>query len=131
VPYSYPLTALVTLIAVIIYAWTGTLVARARVKYDIKAPAIAGNPDFERVFRVQANTGEQLLQFLPCLWLFAASFGDLWAAAIGVIWPIGRIVYAVGYIKAAEKRGPGFGLSVLPTVILAAGALVGIIRRFV
>jgi glutathione S-transferase len=130
VPFSFPWTALVTLLAVIIYAWTGIRVARARVKYDVKAPATTGNPDFERVYRVQANTGEQIVQFLPCLWLFAASFGDLWAAAIGIVWPIGRVVYAIGYSKAAERRGPGFGLTVLPTVVLAIGAIVGIMQRF-
>lgn len=128
-PFAFPWTALVTMIAVFVFFWTGIQVARARAKYGIKAPAISGNPDFERVFRVQANTGEQLLQFLPSLWLFAVWFGDLWAAAIGVVWPIGRIIYAITYSKAAEKRGPGFGLTVLPTLILAIGAVVGIMMR--
>ena len=128
-PYAFPWTSLVTLIALVIYGWTGTRVARARAKYDVKAPATTGHPDFERTFRVQANTGEQIVQFLPCLWLFAASFGDLWAAAIGIIWPIGRIVYAIGYSKAAEKRSLGFGLTMFPTIALAIGALVGILQR--
>ena len=130
-PYAFPWTGLVTLAAVVVYGWTGVRVAQARVRYDVKAPATTGNPDFERVFRVQANTGEQIIQFLPCLWLFAASFGDLWAAAIGVIWPIGRIVYILSYTKAAEKRGPGFGLTMLPTLFLAIGAIVGIVQRLI
>lgn len=127
---AFPWTGLVTLIAVFIFGWTGIRVARARARYGIQAPATTGNPDFERVFRVQANTAEQLLQFLPCLWLFAVYYGDLWAAAVGAVWPIGRIVYVVTYSKAAEKRGPGFGLTLLPTAVLAIGALIGIMQRF-
>jgi glutathione S-transferase len=128
-PFAFPWTALVTMAAVFVFFWTGMLVARARAKHGVQAPATTGNPDFERVFRVQANTAEQLLIFLPSLWLFAVWFGDLWAAAIGVIWPIGRILYAVAYSKAAEKRGPGFGLTALPTMVLAIGAVVGIMMR--
>jgi len=127
--FSFPWTGLVTLAAVIIYGWTGIRVARARARYKIAPPAVTGDPNFERTFRVQANTGEQIVQFLPCLWLFAMSFGDLWAAAIGVVWPIGRILYVVGYSRAAEKRGPGFFLTVLPTLALAIGAIFGIAQR--
>ena len=130
-PFHFVWTALVTMISVFIYAWMGMRVARARMTYDIKVPATTGNPDFERIFRVQANTGEQLLQFLPGLWLFAIWFGDLWAAAIGVFWPIGRIIYAIGYSKAAEKRGPGAMITMLANAILAIGAVVGIVLRFV
>ena len=130
-PFAFPWTSLVTLAAVVIYGWTGVRVAQARIRYDVKAPATTGNPDFERVFRVQANSGEQIIQFLPCLWLFAAFFGDLWAAAVGVIWPIGRVIYILSYTKAAEKRGPGFGLTMLPTFILAIGAIIGIVQRLI
>ena len=128
-PFAFPWTALVTMIAIFVYFWTGILVARARQRYNVKAPAITGNADFERVFRVQANTVEQMLQFLPCLWLFAVWLGDLWAAAIGAFWPVGRVVYAISYSKAAEKRALGFFLTVLPTMILALGAIVGILKR--
>ena len=127
--YSFPWTGLVTLAAVVIYGWTGIRVARARARYKIAPPAVTGDPNFERTFRIQANTGEQIVQFLPCLWLFAMSFGDLWAAAIGVVWPIGRILYVLGYSRAAEKRGPGFLLTVLPTLALAIGAIFGIAQR--
>ena len=128
-PFAFPWTALVTMIAIFVYFWTGILVARARQRYNVKAPAITGNADFERVFRVQANTVEQMLQFLPCLWLFAVWLGDLWAAGIGAFWPVGRVVYAISYSKAAEKRALGFFLTVLPTMILALGAVVGILKR--
>jgi glutathione S-transferase len=99
-------TALVTLLAVVFYFYTGLRVGSARQKYGIKAPAITGNPDFERVFRVQMNTLEWMPIFLPALWLFAAYVGDIAAAAIGVVWIVGRFLYLTGYSEAAAKRGP-------------------------
>ncbi len=75
----------------------------------MKLPAITGNPDFERVFRVQMNTLEWLPIFLPSLWLFAIYISDAIAAAIGAVWVIGRIVYMIGYTKSVPGRGPGFG----------------------
>jgi len=118
----YHLTALITCLAVAVYFSTGMLVARARVAYGIKAPATTGNPDFERVFRVQMNTLEAMPMFLPVLWLFAIYVGDLFAAAIGVVWILGRILYIVTYTKAAGKRGPGFGVQAFATVALWLGA---------
>jgi len=50
-------------------AWN---VGRARGKYKVKAPATTGDPAFERAFRVQMNTLESAVAFLPVLWLFAA-----------------------------------------------------------
>ena len=106
-------------------------VARARARYGIKAPTISGNPDFERVFRVQMNTLEWLPIFLPSLWLFAIYISDWIAAAIGLVWIIGRVVYLVGYSQAAAKRGPGFGIQAMAATVLAAGALVAIVWRIV
>jgi glutathione S-transferase len=85
----YHFTALVTLLAVLFYFITSAQVARARIKYGVKLPAISGNPDFERVFRVQMNTLEWLPIFLPSLWLFAIYLSDAIAAAIGaVVWKL-------------------------------------------
>src|ERR1700744_5437590 len=106
----YHWTALVTLLAVAFYFFTSTQVARARYKYDVKLPAISGNPDFERVFRVQMNTLEWLPIFLPSLLLFAIYISDAIAAAIGAVWIIGRIVSMVGYTKSVPCSGPGFGI---------------------
>ena len=122
-------TAIVTLLAVGFYFFTGIAVARARVKFGIKAPATAGHPDFERVFRVQMNTLEWMPLFLPSLWLFALYVSDAGAAAIGVVWVLGRILYYQGYMMAAEKRGTGFGIQALAAGILFAGALVGIAAK--
>ena len=80
--------------------------SRARGKFGVKLPAISGNPDFERVFRAQMNTLEWLPIFLPSLWLFAIYIGDGIAAALGLVWVAGRILYVLGYAKAAEKRSP-------------------------
>ncbi len=106
-------------------------VARARAKFGIKLPAISGNTDFERVFRVQANTLEWLPLFLPSLWLFAIYVSDPVAAAIGLVWIVGRILFMVGYTQAAEKRGPGFAIQAAATIILWVGALGAIIWRLV
>ena len=122
-------TAIVTLLAVGFYFFTGVAVARARVKFGIKAPATAGHPDFERVFRVQMNTLEWMPLFLPSLWLFALYVSDAGAAAIGVVWVLGRILYYQGYMMAAEKRGTGFGIQALAAGILFVGALAGIAAK--
>jgi glutathione S-transferase len=119
----YHFTALVTLLALMFYFTTCLGVARARVKYSIKAPTISGNPDFERVFRVQMNTLEWLPIFLPALWLFAIYISDAIAAALGVVWIAGRILYLTGYSKAANKRGPGFATQAGAAFVLWLGAV--------
>jgi glutathione S-transferase len=123
------LTALITCLAVAVCFSTGLLVARARAAYGIKAPATTGNPDFERVFRVQMNTLEWMPMFLPALWLFAIYVSDSFAAAIGLVWIAGRILYIVSYSKAADKRGPGFGIQAFATIALWLGAIGAIIWR--
>jgi glutathione S-transferase len=120
-------TALVTVLAVLFYFYTGFLVGQARQKYGVPAPAIAGNADFERVFRVQMNTLEWMPIFLPLLWLFAYYVSDLGAAGLGLCWVAGRIVYMVSYTKAAASRGLGFGIQASVRVVLLLGAVAGII----
>jgi glutathione S-transferase len=127
----YHFTALVTCLAVMVYFASSILVSRARVKFDVKLPAISGNPDFERVFRAQMNTLEWLPIFLPSLWLFAIYIGDAGAAALGAIWVVGRILYVLGYAKAVAKRGPGFAIQTLATIALWLGALGAIVWQLV
>ena len=124
-------TALITCLAIALYFFTSIRVAKARQAFGIKAPAITGNPDFERVFRVQMNTLEWLPIFLPSLWLFAIYISDPIAAAIGVVWVMGRILYMTGYSRAAEKRGPGFAIQAVATFALWLGALGDIVWRLV
>jgi glutathione S-transferase len=116
-------TAIITCLAVAFYFFTSTQVARARVRLGVKLPAITGNPEFERVLRVQMNTLEWMPIFLPSLWLFAIYLSDPFAAALGVVWIIGRILYFTGYSKAVEKRGFGFGIQALACIALWLGAL--------
>ena len=124
-------TALVTCLAILFYFFTAIQVSRARVAFGIKPPTISGNPDFERVFRVQMNTLEWMPIFLPSLWLFAIYISDPIAAALGVVWIAGRIVYLTGYSKAVEKRSMGFGIQASAAIILWAGALGAIVWRLV
>jgi glutathione S-transferase len=127
----YHFTALVTLAAVLFYFFTSTRVARARAAYGVKLPAISGNPDFERVFRVQMNTLEWLPIFLPSLWLFAIYISDQIASLLGLIWIVGRIFYMIGYVQATERRGPGFLIQALACAVLLFGALGAVVWRLV
>ncbi len=124
-------TALVTCLTLLFYFYTSVRVAKARAAFKIKAPAISGNPDFERVFRVQMNTLEWLPIFLPSLWLFAVYVSDLYAALAGVIWIVGRALYMTGYEKAAEKREPGFFIQSMAAGVLLLGSLGVIAWRIV
>ena len=127
----YHFTALVTLLAILVYFYSSILVSRARGKFGVKLPAISGNPDFERVFRAQMNTLEWLPIFLPALWLFAVYLGDGIAAAIGLVWVIGRILYVLGYAQAVAKRSLGFAIQALAAIALWAGAFGAILWRIV
>jgi glutathione S-transferase len=115
----------VTLLALIMYFWVTGKTGQARMKHGVKAPATTGAPEFERAFRIQQNTLEQMMLFLPALWLFAALVSDVWAGLAGLLWVIGRILYALGYARAAEKRNAGFGIAILANLLLLVGALVG------
>ena len=92
-------------------------------------PAITGNPDFERVFRVQMNTLEWMPIFLPSLWLFAICISDVIAAVLGLVWIAGRILYMTGYSQAAAKRGRGFGIQASAAIVLWLGASGAIVWR--
>jgi glutathione S-transferase len=122
-------SALVTLLAIALYFYTGLLVARARQKFGVKAPAIAGNADFERAFRVQQNTLEWMPIFLPLLWLFALYVNDLGAALLGLVWIAGRVLYIRGYSAAAEQRHNGFSVQAFACGVLLIGSLAGIVWR--
>jgi glutathione S-transferase len=124
-------TALVTCLAILFYFFTGIQVGKARVKFGIKVPATSGNPDFERVFRVQMNTLEWMPIFLPALWLFAIYINDALAAALGLVWIAGRVLYLTGYSQAANKRGLGFGVQAAAAMLLWLGAFGAILWRLV
>lgn len=122
------LPALVTLVTVLLSLGTVFAVGRAREKYGIKAPAVSGHPAFERAYRVQMNTLENTVMFLPTLWL-AANYGFTgWAGIAGLVWLVGRIWYAVAYLGDAGKRGPGYLVSMLGLAALLLMACIGVIR---
>jgi glutathione S-transferase len=110
----YHFTGLVTCLAIAFYFFTSIQVSKVRVAFGVKVPAITGNHDFERVFRVQMNTLEWMPIFLPSLWLFAIYISDAIAAVLGLVWIAGRILYMTGYSQAAAKRGRGLAFRPAP-----------------
>ena len=120
----HPLVAIVTLLALLVYFFMSLQVGQGRTKFGVVAPATTGNPDFERLYRVQMNTLEWLPLFLVSLWLFAVAWNDdRISAAIGLVWIVGRVLYLTGYSKAAASRSLGFGIQALATGVLLFGAL--------
>ncbi|HEX3699607.1 MAG TPA: MAPEG family protein [Phenylobacterium sp.] len=115
--------ALVTLLALAAYFWMGLNVGRARHKSGVAAPAVTGDPLLERWFRAHYNTLEWLPIFLVSMWLFAIYWNQLVAAALGVVWIIGRVLYATSYVADPAKRGTGFQIQALATAVLFLGAL--------
>jgi glutathione S-transferase len=122
-------TALVSLLAIAMYFFFALRVAAAHQRFDVKLPAMTGHPDFERVFRIQANTLEWMPTFLVPLWLCAIYLNDIAAAALGLVWVGGRIVYSIGYSQAVPKRLPGFLIQTTACLLLFIGALAGIVLR--
>jgi glutathione S-transferase len=127
----YPWPSLVTVLALLMYFVVTINVGRARAKYGVKPPAMSGNPEFECVVRVQQNTLEQLIIFLPALWIFSLFINEIWAASVGAVWILGRILYAWGYYQAPEKRFVGFGMASLATMVLLGGSLFGTVMTAV
>jgi len=119
------LVAFVAGLALIEYYVITMQCGRARGRLGVAAPAISGNPEFERYLRVQYNTIEQLVIFLPALFGFAWFASPGWAAALGVVFIVGRALYARGYVQDPAKRGPGFGLTLLANTVLLLGATLG------
>lgn len=117
--------AVVIVLALIEYVVFGMLVGRARGMYHVEAPAVAGHEVFERWFRVHQNTLELLVVFVPSIWLFGQYVDPTWAAVLGLVYIVARILYLLGYVSDPAKREIGFALSVLPIMVLLVGALWG------
>ncbi|MEC8497951.1 MAG: MAPEG family protein [Pseudomonadota bacterium] len=120
--FVYP--GILSSIALLVYYFTLLRAGMARVKFDIKAPSHDGPEEYVRHVRVHHNTLEHLILFLPGLWLFSFAVDPVWATIIGILWPIGRIRYALSYYKDAEKRGPGLYLSMPPIYIYVLGSFI-------
>jgi glutathione S-transferase len=120
-------TVLVTALALLMFVVLGALVSRARGMFGVPAPTTSGDPRFERIYRVHQNTGEQLIVFLPSLWMFAVYVSDLWAGLLGLVFIGGRVLYASSYFVDASKRAPGFMISIAATLVLLIGAVIGVL----
>ena len=122
------IVGLLALIQMLVFAH---LVGHARGQYGIKAPATTGHPTFEAWFRVQGNTVEMAIVFLPALWLAAGYWQPRYVALVGLVYLVGRALFAQGYVKHPDKRGLGFGISYLAVAVLIIAALVGAVRELV
>src|SRR5688572_24391686 len=116
------------LLALLEYIVMSALVGRARAKTGIRAPAMTGHPEFERANRVHLNTLENLIIFVPAVWIFATYVSAAWAAGLGALFVVARALYAVGYLQAAEKRSIGAGITGIVTIVLVVGGLIGVAR---
>lgn len=119
---------LVAVLAVLQLVFFGILVGRARVRYHVKAPAVTGHELFERMYRVQMNTVELLVVFLPALFIAAKYWAPSYVAIAGAVYLVGRMLYWRGYTEAPARRELGFTLSIVPIVALLLAALAGIVR---
>ncbi len=121
--------SLVVIMALIEYLFFQGMAGKARGQYQIKAPAIIGNENFERTLRVQQNTLEQLIIFIPVIYLAGFYANEIAAALLGSLFLIGRPLYYKAYINDPSKRGPGMLIGYIPTVLLVLMALVGVILK--
>jgi len=122
------LSAVVTILALLFYFYAGMRVGSMRSKHGIKAPLMTGHPEMDRAVRIHMNTLEQLVIFLPLLWLATIYFHLVaWLpAAVGIVWIIGRFLYMTSYMADPDKRGTGFGIALLANVVLLVLAVWGI-----
>lgn len=126
------LSAVVVILALVVYILAFMRVGSMRGKHKIDAPATIGHPEFERAYRVQMNTLEQFAVFLPLLWIatsFPTSMAYL-APAFGLVWIVGRVLYMQGYMSAAEKRGTGFLISLVANGGLLVLGIIGLVRAW-
>lgn len=127
------LTGISTLLAVLVLMYTFWQAAQMRGRHKIAAPAMTGHPEFERAIRVQMNTIEQFVIFLPLLWMATLYFRIYpWVPSIfGVVWVMGRIVYSVGYMRDPDARHTGFGIAFSASMILLLLSVVGLIETWI
>jgi uncharacterized MAPEG superfamily protein len=125
------LVAIVVLASLIQYTVFGALVGKARMTYKVEAPAVSGDPIFERYYRVHMNTLESMVLFLPSIFVFATYVNTDIAAALGVVFIIGRQMYLRSYVKDPKSRGAGYMLTFLPSTILALGGMTGAIMSYI
>jgi uncharacterized membrane protein YecN with MAPEG domain len=117
---------LIVLLALAQFTWFSVRVGISRGKYGVEAPKTTGNEIWERVYRVQQNTMEQLILFIPAMLAFSAYLSARWALIPGVVFLVGRQLYSWEYISKPPSRTPGMALTLLANAVLLVGALVGV-----
>jgi glutathione S-transferase len=123
--FEYPLTGTATALSLGVTTALSLSVGFARKKYGISAPKTTGDENFEKYFRSHYNTIENLVIFLPSMWLFAVGAkNDKVAGSLGIAWSVGRILYHLGYTQAEDshKRGYGTAISTLAQWFLVGGS---------
>jgi len=121
--------ALVTLLLLLQYIVFTMIVGKARVTSGIEAPAVTGDEGLERAHRVQMNTVEQLIIALPAMWISAMYFMPMVAAALGLVFFVGRMMYRIAYMSDPKKRGTGFIIGFLASIGMIATGLWGAISQ--
>lgn len=119
-----PYVTIVTVVAFLQFIYFGLKVGRARAKYGVPAPAMSGHEMFDRAFRIHANTAEQLVMFVPILWIFAHFVSPIWAAGFGTVYLIGRGIYSISYTRDPKSRSLGFALTATPMLVMMIWLLV-------
>ena len=122
--------AIVTILALGQFILFSIQVGSMRGKHGVKAPAITGHAEFERMFRVQQNTMEQLVAFVPALWIFAYLVNPLWGAGIGLVFIIGRFIYRSSYLKDPAGRSMGFTITFVPTAVMLVWGLIAALKMY-
>ncbi|KPF73510.1 hypothetical protein IP88_09290 [alpha proteobacterium AAP81b] len=128
---AYPLTTIAVVVALFVYFGVSAVAGKARATYNCPAPASSGHPEFDKRYRVQMNTLEQLALFLPGVALAAPVLGDQITGGLALIWSIGRIVYAQAYYGDPAKRSAGFMITLLPTMVLLVAGLWGGVAKLI
>lgn len=119
---------LVTLGNVLLLFCCAAYVGRCRLRFGVKAPATTGHPEFEVAYRIQMNTLENTVLFLPVLWICALYLSTVWATVLGVSWLLGRVWYAFAYAREPRTRGGGFLLAMISFGGLGLGGAWGVLR---
>ena len=122
------MVAIITALALIQFVFFGIQVGRMRAKHGVSAPEIVGDPEFMRMFRIHQNTMEQLVVFVPSLWMFAHFSNPKWGAGIRLIYIATRFVYYLDYLKDPRARGRGFGIGFVAIAVLLVGGTAGAIK---
>ncbi|MFL5236178.1 MAG: MAPEG family protein [Rhizomicrobium sp.] len=132
ITYEELYSALVTILVLLLFFFMAAMVGRMRGRHSVAAPATTGHPEFERAFRIHANTLEQMMLFLPLLWLATLLYRDIaWLPALfGILFLIGRIIYMQRYMTDPKSRGPGIMIGMLANLGLLIVALVGLVQTW-